>query len=115
MLVLVIVQAVQVLLLALSVFAFFVVFGAVAIQEPVMESWVGTRIWLSTAGRGQHRAAPGVDLPGGLLRPLLHRVAVNDDAYRREFFTVIMEELARAVSMRVIYRMLTDPSAADDG
>ena len=38
-------------------------------------------------------------------------VAITDELYRREFFTTIMNELARAVSMRVIYRMLDgDPS-----
>ena len=35
-------------------------------------------------------------------------VAITDELYRKEFFTVIMDELARAVSMRVIYRMLKD-------
>ena len=33
-------------------------------------------------------------------------VAITDELYRKEFFTVIIDELARAVSMRVIYRML---------
>ena len=32
--------------------------------------------------------------------------AITDDVYRKQFFTVIMHELERAVSMRVIYRRL---------
>ena len=74
-LVLVIAQAVQVLLLAVAVFGFFMVFGAVAIDDTVIESW--------TAGGGpprvrpRHRqpgAAAGLGLPRGLLGPLLHRL-----------------------------------------
>ena len=37
-LVLLVIQAVQVLLLSLAVFGFFIVFGAVAIRRPVIES-----------------------------------------------------------------------------
>ena len=116
-LVLVIAQAVQVFLLAVAVFAFFLLFGALAIDPSVITSWVGD---------GHPDYPPGPDV---VSIELLHVslflagfsglyftvVAITDELYRREFFTVIMEELARAVSMRVIYRMLTDPSAADDG
>ncbi len=41
MLALVVAQAVQVFLLALAVSAFFIVFGAVAIDDDVIESWIG--------------------------------------------------------------------------
>ena len=40
-LVLLVAQAVQVLLLALAVFGFFLVFGAVAIHDDVVTSWIG--------------------------------------------------------------------------
>ena len=47
MLALVIAQAVQVLLLAVAVSVFFMVFGAVAIDDTVIESWIGERAGLS--------------------------------------------------------------------
>lgn len=107
-LVLVIAQAVQVFLLALAVFGFFLLFGTLTIDESVIASWVGD-------DHPQYPPGPhlvsiellhvSVFLAGfsGLYFTV---VAITDDLYRRQFFTAIMEELARAVSMRVIYRML---------
>ena len=109
-LVLVIAQAVQVFLLSVAVFVFFLAFGALAIDPSVITAWVG-------AGHPAYPPGPHV-----VSIELLHVslflagfsglyftvVAITDELYRREFFTVIMEELARAVSMRVIYRMLRD-------
>lgn len=114
-LVLVIAQAVQVFLLVLAVFAFFLGFGALAIDDSVIASWVGD---------GHPEYLPGPDI---VSIELLHVslflagfsglyftvVAITDELYRKEFFTVIVDELARAVSMRVIYRMLGDTSAHD--
>ena len=40
MLVLLITQALQVLLLALAVFVFFIVFGAVAMDKEVLATWI---------------------------------------------------------------------------
>lgn len=106
--VLVVAQAVQVLLLALAVFAFFIVFGAVAIQDSVVESWLGP---------GHPHDLFGFHL---VSVELVHVsvflaafsglyftvVAITDELYRKEFFTVIMQELARAVGARVVYREL---------
>ena len=111
-LVLVIAQAVQVFLLSVAVFAFFLLFGALTIDPSVITSWVGD---------GHPEYLPGPEI---ISIELLHVslflagfsglyftvVAITDELYRREFFTVIMQELARAVSMRVIYRMLSDTS-----
>ena len=76
LLVLLITQASQVLLLAVSVWLFFLLFGQVAIEDSVINSWVGQRRPALPAGPGRPRAVPraaeGVDVPGGLLRPLLH-------------------------------------------
>ncbi|MDO9454623.1 hypothetical protein [Nocardioides sp.] len=107
-LVLVVAQAVQVLLLSLAVFVFFIVFGAVAIDDSVIKSWLGDD--------------PDYFLPGPHLvsRELAHVavflagfsglyftvVAITDDLYRKEFFTTVMDELARAVGVRVVYREL---------
>ena len=114
--VLVIAQAVQVFLLVLAVFAFFIGFGLLAIDESVITAWVGA---------GHPTYPPG---PHWVSSELLHVslflagfsglyftvVAITDDLYRREFFTSIMEELARAVSMRVVYRVLAADSVDPD-
>jgi len=118
-LVLVIAQSVQVLLLAIAVFLFFLGFGALVIEPSVITSWVGDDY--PTYPPGPRLVSfellhVSVFLAGfsGLYFTV---VAITDDTYRREFFTVIMEELARAVSMRVIYRMLagaSSPAPTDD-
>lgn len=109
-LVLVIAQAVQVFLLVVAVFVFFLGFGALVIEPEVITAWVGD---------GHPDWLPG---PHVVSVELLHVslflagfsglyftvVAITDEVYRREFFTTIMDELARAVSMRVIYRLLDD-------
>ncbi len=107
--VLVIAQAVQVVLLALAVFVFFMVFGSVAIQDDVIESWIG------------HAPTypPGPELVSvelirvstflaGFAGLYFTVVAITDQTYRREFFTVILAELQRAVAARVVYRRLKD-------
>ncbi|WP_141013876.1 hypothetical protein [Nocardioides sambongensis] len=58
LLVLLVAQALQVLLLSLAVFAFFIVFGVVAISPDVVESWTQGRCTRS-ARRGVRRSAGG--------------------------------------------------------
>jgi hypothetical protein len=99
---------VQVLLLAVAVFAFFVVFGVVAISDDVINTWVA-------------HGAPHYDLGQRLVSSELARVsiflaafsglyftvyAVMDSNYRQQFFTQIMRELARVVGVRICYREL---------
>lgn len=115
-LVLLVAQAVQVLLLALAVFAFFIVFGVVAMEPAVVGSWTG--------GELHALGGPLGDLAGDRLSLELVRVstflaafsglyftvyAVTDELYRRQFFSVVIRELERAVSARVAYRSLKDP------
>ncbi|MBM0126891.1 hypothetical protein [Pimelobacter simplex] len=119
LLVLLVAQAVQVLLLALAVFAFFIVFGVVAMAPEVVATWTGG-------------ALHPIDGPlGGILDTRLSleliRVstflaafsglyftvyAVTDEHYRRQFFSVVIRELERAVSARVAYRWLRDEDLA---
>jgi hypothetical protein len=105
--VLVIAQAVQVVLLALAVFVFFLVFGAVAIQDDVLTSWIGDA----------PTYPPGPELVSielvrvstflaGFAGLYFTVVAITDETYRKEFFTVILAELQRAVAARVVYRRL---------
>ena len=69
-------QAVQVLLLAVAVFAFFVVFGVVAIDDQVISTWV------TTAG------VPHYDLGQHLVSSELARVSVFLAAFSGLYFTV---------------------------
>lgn len=107
LLVLVIAQALQVLLLSLSVFAFFVLFGGIVMQPGVQESWT--------------QQAPS-ELPGlhnftwelvqvsvflAAFSGLYFTVyAVTDESYRDQFFTEVKRELDRAVGVRAVYLTL---------
>jgi hypothetical protein len=106
-LVLVIAQAVQVLLLALAVFAFFIVFGAVAIDDAVIETWTQEKAIHVLGFDAISEQLVQVSVFLAAFSGLYFTVyAITDDLYRREFFTVIMTELRRAVGARVVYRAL---------
>jgi hypothetical protein len=115
-LVLLVSQFVQVLLLALSVFVFFVVFGSIVMTDAVVDSWIGHL---------PRSVVPG--LPGPTVELTQVAVflaafsglyftvyAVTDETYRRQFFTAVTDELERAVGVRAVYRALRR-QAADAG
>lgn len=120
-LVLLVAQVVQVFLLALVVFAFFIVFGVVAMDPAVLASWL--------QGPVHPVHGPVGDLLGDRISQELIRVstflaafsglyftvyAVTDELYRRQFFASVIHELERAVSARVAYRSLRDgPDTVD--
>jgi Ca2+/Na+ antiporter len=104
MLMLFVAQAVQMLSLAMVVFAFFVVFGSIAIRPDVIETWVG--------------APPTYTGPLHLVSDELFSVAVFlsgfaglyftvqaviDQNYRAAFFTRIEDDLQRAIGVRKVY------------
>ena len=104
MLMLFVAQAIQMLSLVFIVFCFFVIFGSVAIQPSVIESWVG--------------APPHFTGPLHLISDELFSVAVFlsgfaglyftvqaviDQNYRREFFSRIQDDLQRAIGVRKVY------------
>ncbi|MEP6761667.1 MAG: hypothetical protein ABJA93_09930 [Sporichthyaceae bacterium] len=109
LLVLLIAQIAQVLLLSMAVWVFFLIFGRVAINDRVIETWVGEQ-------------APAPPLLGhlGLSEELLHVsiflaafsglyftvYAVTDATYREQFFTGIIRELETAVGVRAAYLAL---------
>ena len=109
LLVLLIAQLAQVLLLATAVWVFFLLFGRVAINDGVIQSWVGEQ-------------APAPPLLGqlGFSNELLHVsiflaafsglyftvYAVTDANYREQFFTEIIHELETAVGVRAAYLAL---------
>ncbi len=103
-------QAVQVLLLSISVYLFFLLFGSVTIDDAIIESWVGE---------------PPNPLPSlGHYLPVNNELvqvsaflaafsglyftvyAVSDPAYREQFFTRVAEELERAIGVHVVYETL---------
>ena len=104
-------QALQVLLLALSVFSFFIAFGKVAIKDSVIESWVGideptdlpSLGWLPVSNE-LFQVSVFLAAFSGLYFTVY---AVTDENYRRQFFTSIAEELERAVGVQTVYRTLT--------
>lgn len=115
LLVLLVAQAVQVLLLALAVYAFFLVFGVVAMEPSVVGSWTG--------GALHPPDGPLGDWLGERLSLELLRVstflaafsglyftvyAVTDELYRKQFFTSVIAELERAVEARTTYRALRE-------
>jgi hypothetical protein len=106
-LVLVIAQAVQVLLLAVAVFGFFIIFGAVAINDDVIRSWTTEEprhlLGLSVVSEQLTQVSIFLAAFSGLYFTVY---AITDELYRKEFFTVIMDELRRAVGARVVYRAL---------
>jgi len=107
-LVLLISQALQVLLLSLAVYTFFVVFGAVAIQDDVIESWLGhpPEPFLDAVPVITHelvRVATFLAAFSGLYFTVY---AVSDETYRKQFFASLMKQLRRAVGVRTVYRSL---------
>lgn len=106
-LVLLIIQATQVLLLAVTVFVFFVVFGAVVMEPAIVENWTG----------GQVHNLPGlVTVSAELLQVSVFLASfsalyltvstVTDEAYRAQFFGSVIDELEKAVGMRAVYLAL---------
>lgn len=110
LLVLLVTQLSQVLLLAVAVWLFFLTFGAVAIEDDVIASWVGEDAPHNIPGIG------GVGLSQELLQVSIFLAAfsglyftvyaVTDTSYREQFFTELTHELERAVGVRAAYRAL---------
>ncbi|WP_323794009.1 hypothetical protein [Nocardioides sp.] len=116
-LVLLVVQVGQVVLLAMTVFGFFLVFGALVMSEGVQESWTAQQ-------EGGLHALPflpnasvelvQVSLFLAAFSGLYFTVsAVTDDTYRSQFFASVTEELERAVGMRAVYLTLRDGAVPD--
>jgi hypothetical protein len=110
LLVLLVTQASQVLLLSLSVWLFFLVFGRVAIDESVIATWVGHGAphYPLVLGRlGVSRELLQVSIFLSAFSGLYFTVyAVTDSTYRDQFFHEITHELERAVGVRAAYLAL---------
>ena len=107
---LLVVQIVQVLLIATGVFAFFLVFGSLVMTDDVQLAWTGLD--------GLHSASWLPNVSVELLRVSLFLASfsllyltvstVTDEAYRAQFFGGVLRELERAVGMRAVYLALRD-------
>lgn len=110
LLVLLVTQMSQVLLLALSVWVFFLTFGRVAIEPDVINSWVGNGSphYLPVLGElGFTQELLQVSIFLAAFSGLYFTVyAVTDANYREQFFTEITDELERAVGVRSAYLAL---------
>ncbi|HEX6149459.1 hypothetical protein [Nocardioides sp.] len=107
-LMLLIAQIVQVLLLSFAVFTFFVVFGLLVMEPDIIRNWTGEETLRSVpfferANMELLQVSVFVAAFSGLYFTVY---AVTDEIYRRQFFTSIVHELERAVSVRVAYRAL---------
>ncbi len=104
-LVLMVAQAVQVLLLSLSVFAFFMIFGGLVMTPGVQEAWTGQDSvsalpWADNLSVELVQVSVFLAAFSGLYFTVY---AVTDETYREQFFTQIKAELDRAVSSRATY------------
>jgi len=106
-------QAVQVLLLSLTVWAFFLLFGTVAISDDVVQAWLGHRPtdlptfarWLPVSTE-LFQVSVFLAAFSGLYFTVY---AVNDATYRQQFFTSISRELEQAIGVHAVYETLRRP------
>lgn len=113
-LVLLVVQVGQVVLLAMAVFGFFLVFGALVMTESVQAAWtaqesVDTLPFLPNASVELLQVSLFLAGFSGLYFTVS---AITDDTYRSQFFAAVTEELERAVGMRAVYLTLRDATPA---
>ncbi len=103
-------QLVQVGLLAVAVWTFFVMFGTVAIGVDVQTSWLGQPpdVLLDLdGGRAVTRELLRVSTFLAAFAGLYFTVyAVNDHTYREEFFSEITGRMERTLAVRRAYRAL---------
>jgi hypothetical protein len=113
---LLIIQTSQVVLMALTVFGFFMVFGAIAMQDSVMQVWVGGRTHhldgLENVSVELFQVSVFLSAFSGLYFTV---TAVTDDTFRSQFFTDVMGELERAIAARAVYTVLRHERGEDDG
>jgi divalent metal cation (Fe/Co/Zn/Cd) transporter len=99
---------VQVLLLVVAVFAFFLLFGSLVMTADVQQSWtgekhLGTAPLLDTVSASLVKVSLFLAAFSGLYFTVS---AVTDDTYRRQFFAAVEEQLERAVGMRAVHHAL---------
>lgn len=108
-LVLVVIQATQVLLLAVTVFGFFMLFGALIMDPHIVENWTGgpadTVPWLDHVSTELVTVSVFLAAFSSLY---LTVSTVTDETYRAQFFGSVLHEMERAVGVRAVYLALRD-------
>jgi hypothetical protein len=109
-LVLFVTQALQIVLVALAVGAFFMAFGALVIPADVIESWTGTRgqqiLWLNLGDIDVRVTVELLRVSAGIaaLSGLYYSVAVlTDSTYREEFLDELTGDLRAVFADRARY------------
>lgn len=99
-------QIVQVFLLSLSVLAFFIVFGTVAMKDTVVEGWVGQELNHWHVGYLNAELVQVSVFLAAFSGMYFTVAAITDEVYRQQFFTTITRELDRAMAARAVYHHL---------
>jgi hypothetical protein len=103
-LVLLITQTVQAVLLSLSVFLFFLVFGSITMKEVIAETWTGAEVhnlsWLPNLSVELLQVSIFLGAFSGLYFTVY---AVTDEVYRQQFFSKVQRDLERAIAVRAAY------------
>lgn len=108
-------QALQVLLVSVAVFAFFVAFGLLAIDEEVIASWIGSPPQVVAGIGSVEVTAPLLRVAAGIaaLSGVYYAIAVLTDAtYRSEFVGDLGDELHVSFADRARYLTLRGEPAA---
>ncbi|KUG53699.1 hypothetical protein AVL62_02730 [Serinicoccus chungangensis] len=112
---LLLIQLVQVVALIVAVFVFLLVFGSIIMQQQTQLNWTG----LEQTRHVPYLGSVSVELVKVSLflasfSGLYFIVsAVTDDTYRHQFFSVVTDELERAVGVRAVYRALRARERSD--
>ena len=113
-LVLLVVQIGQVLLLAVAVFAFFLLFGCLIMTKDVQNAWTGLDVtsfgFLPNGSVELLKVSLFLASFAGLYFTVS---AITDETYRSQFFAAVTEELERAVGMRAVYLALRSAPGPD--
>ena len=108
--VLLVIQAVQVLVLVLAVFGFLLVFGSLIVNEQVQLAWTAKEVTTHVPGLTSVSAELiKVSLFLASFSGLYFTVsAVTDETYRGQFFAAVMVHLEKAVGVRAVYLALRE-------
>ncbi|MCD4534626.1 hypothetical protein LRP67_11080 [Nocardioides sp. cx-169] len=119
-LVLVVIQATQVLLLAVTVFGFFMLFGSLIMQPAIVETWTGgkpdTIPFLEGIRYLDNISAELVKVSvflAAFSSLYLTVSTVTDETYRQQFFGSVLHEMEQAVGVRAVYLALRDRQGAE--
>ena len=104
-LVLLVIQTVQVVLLSVTVFVFFMLFGSLVMEPQTQLAWtqldtLQAAPYLSHVSLSLMKVSLFLASFSGFYFTVS---AVTDDTYRRQFFSVVESQLERAVGMRAVY------------